>query len=466
MDLRSALEDKKEIIIVGILGVMAAYLLLRFLPAISENMLFVYGIPVVGLLLLALAINPKLLLILLLFSRSLLDPLLELTKVEIFGVSVGLGGAINLLIIMFAFYLFIHNPRPVIRNDLMKPWAVFLLVLFAASVYSPVQKTALKTFLATVTAVCAFLIPYAIMEKKSDRNFWIKVLLFSSFLPFIFAIGDWVTGATFYTDAGLRIRGTFPHPNILAFYITLIIMVIFYILKSPGFRLGQLELNLLRAYMFGLFILLLGTKTRSAWAACWVFFFMYGLLKEKKYILYTVVLPPVFLLHSAVLERIKTVSTDYTPGRRMSSLTWRLRLWEDSWPLIKENILLGQGLASFQEMSQSFFEFARFGRSVHAHNAFVELLFETGIVGLVSYLSIYIVMLRRFYKRMKEGAKALSAEYAVAICCVISYLTVCASDNMLHYLAFNLYFWFFMGILLSGMRFDDEKNGIGDNPVV
>ncbi|MFY0100015.1 hypothetical protein ABTQ08_21355, partial [Acinetobacter baumannii] len=80
------------------------------------------------------------------------------------------------------------------------------------------------------------------------------------------------------------------HPNILAFYLTLIISLGLYVLKSPTFKLSQLQRFAFTGYLGVLMVLLLLTQTRSAWAAVLVLFVLYGLMFERRYLIYLLVL--------------------------------------------------------------------------------------------------------------------------------------------------------------------------------
>ena len=130
---------------------------------------------------------------------------------------------------------------------------------------------------------------------------------------------------------------------------------------------------------------------------------------------------------------------------RLNSAAWRMKLWQSAVPSIKKRFVLGYGLESFHQLSGEFFVLEPDG--VPAHNVYVELLFETGVIGFITFLWIYLSILRTFVLRMlRFRAGPVSSESVILFAYVIGYLFVCVSDNMLHYLAFNWYFWFFVGL--------------------
>ena len=461
--------NRINIFLTVICGILFGRVLIRFLPLAVTNIFFILAIPFVCAFFLLMVTSIRSMLIVLLFLRALLDPLLNVTKLNIFGEDIGIGGAINFFIIILAVILISRNPKRFLHNSFYKYWIVFLFICGIAVIYSPVPGRAARTFLNLASYMSMAIFPFFIVNSLEDKKFWLKILLFASFLPVGFANMDLLRGGTSFIDIGMRIKGTFTHPNILAFYLVLTVVMAFYVLKSGLFTLTRAKKNLLCIYILNLLILLLATKTRNAWIACWVTFFTYGLLKEKKYLVFSVILPFLLLLHPGTMRRIQDLFTGLSvkAGVEVNSLAWRVELWKSSLPLIKKKFIYGHGLASFKVLSRDFFIVQFWERkNVPSHNSYLELLFETGVVGLVSYVMVFLYITRRFFSRIGKVFTDLSAGYALIFAYVVSYMIICLADNMLYYLAFNWYFWFFIGLMLRGMNFDDEKKDIRNNSVV
>ena len=134
-------------------------------------------------------------------------------------------------------------------------------------------------------------------------------------------------------------------------------------------------------------------------------------------------------------------------------MVWRFRLWESSVDSIKRRPFTGYGLGSFQELSADFFNLEKNGAP--AHNAYLELLFETGLIGLLSHLAIYFTVLKVFFSRIWRQTKEKSIEATLLFSYVIGYIFVGVSDNTLYYLSFNWYFWFFVGLILQCIHLDE-----------
>jgi O-antigen ligase len=448
-----------NILLTAFFGILAGLSINRFLPVFSENTYFLIAIPFILIFFILMFVNARAALIILLFSRALLDPFMNTTKIAVLGESFGIGGVLNLVIIIFTLILMFKDGWTSTRNNSVRPWIIFLLICFLTTIYSPVQTKALKLFINLVSYFCMFILPFYLVKTTIDKKLWIKIIIFSSFLPVLFANLDLLRGGHFYEDAGIRISGTFSHPNILAFYLVLIIAVVFLVLKTEMFNLNKLKSNFLRLYVLNLLILLLATKTRSAWISCWCIFFIFGLLKDKKYLLLMIILPLFFMLIPGVRDRVQDIfASKYNEAGRLNSLAWRLKLWQSSMASIKENLFFGHGLASFERLSESFFVMDKgLSKGAPAHNAYLGILFETGIIGLLSYLFIFFAILKKISLKLSIILKKTSFEYAIIFSYVLSYMVSSFSDNMLYYLAFNWYFWFFIGIMLKDTLIEEEK---------
>ncbi|MFC1645696.1 O-antigen ligase family protein [Candidatus Omnitrophota bacterium] len=454
------LKNKTSIFLTVVISLLFGWALSLFLPRVSTNEFFVFTIPLILVVVLLTLMSVRSMLVALLFSRVLLDPLFNTTKISIAGDDIGAGGVINFLIIILAVFLILRNPKRLSRNNLYKSWIVFLTICGIAIIYSPVTGSAVSLFSNLVSYMSMAIIPFFVIHSLDDKRFWLKMLFFSSFLPVCYATFDLLRGGTNDIYEGMRIQGSFTHPNILAFYLVLVIAMTFYVFKSDIFRLSRARRNMLRLYLINLFVLLLATKTRNAWLSCWVLFFVYGLLKEKKYVIFCIFMPLLLLVHPDSLGRILNLFTGKSAryGGRLNSFAWRLKLWRDCLLFMKDKFIFGYGLASFSEYSYVFSsENLWVRRSFGSHNTYLEFLFGTGIIGLISYIMIFFNVLKSLYSKVKKAAANLSPGYALVLSYVISYMIICSADNMERYLVFNWYFWFFIGTVLRGMQLDEAK---------
>jgi O-antigen ligase len=125
-------------------------------------------------------------------------------------------------------------------------------------------------------------------------------------------------------------------------------------------------------------------------------------------------------------------------------------MWESALEDAANARILGKGLSSFAPNSLVFFPLAdpkaSYGRGgIGAHSAYIQTIYEMGIVGLLSYLAIFVCLIwraMRYYQQDGPGVVMLGSIIA-------SYMLVSYSDNMFDYGPVNLYFWGLLGVVLT-----------------
>lgn len=436
-----------------VVSVFLGLLLLKITPLLLGRPILLLALPVAAAFLVLLVLKPKWIMLLLVLSRPLLDNLLNLSRTDVGGQNMGIGAFLNLAIIgLVIFMIFYYGDFPR-KDSTVLCWILFLVCMLIASLYSPFFGRAIRLFFNYLSYFAMFLLPFLVIKKKEDFEFWAKVLLGSFVLPVLFANLDFVRGGTFYPDAGMRIRGTFTHPNVLAFYLVLGLTFCFHLLKGGYLRLGPRVKIAVGVLMLNMAVLLILTKTRNAWIACFAGFFIYGLFKDRRLLLVMLLLIPLATLTPQVQERARTMfkGGEANNYKGVNSWEWRVDVWKSSLPKIAERPLHGHGLTSFASTSGTF---TSFGGNVGAHNAYIELLYETGIIGFLSFLGVLLSPLIRFFKNMLAAGSSVQSQLAaILVGYMISYLLICAADNLTYYLTLNWYVWFFVGLMLLKERF-------------
>jgi O-antigen ligase len=430
-----------------------AFVLNILMPVLSQKPAYLLALPVGILFFAVLVIKPKWVLMMLVLLRPLLDNLLNLTRTgSSAGQGVGVGAVLNLAVILLSIFLSFHYAAFPRGNKVVFCWFIFLFLMFLSVCYSPFPLEAMRLYFNYMSYFAMFIIPFLVIKSKKDFLFWLKILAWSFVLPVLCANIDLLHGGRQFEDAGKRIAGTFTHPNILAFYLVLGITLYFYILKSGYLKLKPTVMWSMRILVLNMLVLLIATKTRNAWIACMSVFFIYGLLKDKKFLIIFLLLIPLTLVIPSVKERVLTAISNkqVTDYHGINSFEWRLRMWKSSIPMIEKRPLQGYGLSSFLPMSGKFSDVGANG----AHNAYLEMLYEAGIFGLVSFVFLFLSSLTIFFRNLRNSVNQHQAQlWALLVGYVIGYMVVCFGDNLAYYLVLNWYVWFFIGLMLVSEKF-------------
>jgi O-antigen ligase len=427
---------------IALFAVLTGLAIPAFVGAVDGNPARALVLPALLLLGILLLYSRMLLLTAILLLRAGGDVFFDTTRVALGSMQIGVGGLINAFVILIAVLLVIEKPQLLPRKMFML-WLPFLLLGLCGVLLAPSIGDAVRLYLAQVSYCAVFVSAFYVVRTPDDFKRCVRIVLLSSVLPLLYGLADIALHGGVIGPNGARLQSTFAHPNIYAFYLTLVVALGFYVLKSATYTLSRSARFGLSAYLLLLLAMLALTQTRSAWIACFGLFFAYALLFERRYLLYLLVIPVLALAIPDVRERVLELGTgnEVRQYAKLNSFAWRLYIWQSGLGWMRpSHYLLGYGVDAFAYHSPTFFPLAgktHFG----AHNLYVQWLFELGALGLLAYLWLFarlLWVLKRLLAVNRFGGFVL-------IALVLQYLAVSASDNMAAYLAFNWYFWFVAG---------------------
>ncbi len=259
---------------------------------------------------------------------------------------------------------------------------------------------------------------------------------------------------------GERLRGATTHPNILAFFLFFYIAFCYHGLVWGWFK-SSASRWIATSFAALATLELLLTGTRSAFIALFAFVLV-STLRKPLWLVAVLPAPLLALAIPSVYERVVEVTqpkadlsyeyvmasargdTDAESAVVADSGKWRMFLWQAAWPVILERPLLGHGTSSFLPSSQTFFPLNATGGS-GAHNIYVQILFEQGLVGLISYLWLIGGTCALSILRWRRNPGV--AVFIVML--VFCFGVASFSDNMLYYLIVQIYIWFISGFALG-----------------
>ena len=156
-----------------------------------------------------------------------------------------------------------------------------------------------------------------------------------------------------------------------------------------------------------------------------------------------------FNVYPEAVDRIETVKNFDAE----QSVSERFLMWRSALEMIKDNPMLGVGFGNFEQKYQREYiqPEARERWQGHAHNTYLQLWAETGLIGLAIYCSMFVYILMWSWRRR-------SSDYAAMIFfSTAGFLMYSMTDyTYASYSAMRVY-WFVFGLCLRGVDFSADN---------
>ena len=242
-------------------------------------------------------------------------------------------------------------------------YAAYFMIFYTAAVLFRDSKT-IKLVLASIIVSTVFLSLLGIYQ-----YFFIKIPTAEA----------WVDVEQF-PELATRVYATLENPNVLGEYLGLSIPLLAgAFLASDRFR----HKFILASVVCMLTLCLVLTFSRGAWLGLAISVLIFALLKEPRLLALIVILAllsPMFL-PPVVMNRIASIGS-----LEDSSNAYRITIWIAALRMIKDYWLTGVGLG-LTAFSRVYRDYMIAGASaVHAHNLYLEVCLELGVIGVFSLL--------------------------------------------------------------------------------
>ena len=197
--------------------------------------------------------------------------------------------------------------------------------------------------------------------------------------------------------------------------------------------------------------------SRSGYLAAVVGCCVIGFLKDKKILLFLIILLFTWesVLPTAVTERIEMTKSEETYD---STVQQRFGMWEIGMNIVRSSPLLGAGLNAARYINITLEEFGN--KTWHSfHNAYLQQAVETGLVGLVLYFWMYFLMFLfgwRLFRATDEWfKKALGLSL---MSCVMACLAGNVAGGYWNYIGVVSYMYILAGLAMEDLiNLDKDK---------
>jgi O-antigen ligase len=245
-------------------------------------------------------------------------------------------------------------------------------------------------------------------EEKVKKLFGILVSV--STLVALYAIWQHYTGLDLYRGRTLEPRGSvflslglFDHHLTFGGYYMLVFLLSWVFLLG-GRRWGWARMiDFASPIMIGLALVF--SYARSAWLGAVSGVLTLGLLRGRKFAILLLVglvllCLLVYVIEPTSWDRIKEVSISKDKPE-----STRIRLWLTSVNMIKDKPIWGIGLGNFSRLFDRYKVEGFYDTTCHPHNDFLNVAVNSGILGLLAYLWIWVAFFRSTLRSARRGEK-------------------------------------------------------------
>lgn len=258
-----------------------------------------------------------------------------------------------------------------------------------------------------------FLVYNLFYERKDAHDFFIKSL---------YIAGIALIGYTIYTygfseiikmmsqSSNVRLGGAISQANVFGMqHATTSLMSFYYLLYKRKHRMFHTLILIIT------FVLAMSSGSRKAIliiciGILYLIYKKYGIRQVYKLIFIVAIAVFVFIavmqlpMFETIRTRMEGAANVLQGGNGEASAEIRLNMITDGWSLFKERILTGYGATNYAYVS-------RF--RTYAHNNFIEILVDFGLIGFVLYYLIYLEALKNLWSAKSDAGKALLCVFLV-----------------------------------------------------
>lgn len=360
------------------------------------------------------------------------------------------------IMLMFAVTLF-KQRKPLGTNIYL---ILFMLMSTLAFVFSVSPSLSLRFFVFYINAFVLLYVIIAELNTLKKFEVFINIVLFGVFLTGVYGIYQNFKGIPILPsqvdtsiDSNLvgRVYSTIGNANNYAE-----LLVLFLPFFAASFMNAK-KIHVKAIYVvmtIPCLISLLLTYSRSSWIGLVIAVGMFVLLKEWRLIPVVGVLSLMVFpfLPSSITNRVMTIFSGD------SSTNMRFVIWTQTLPLIKDYWPSGIGLGPdvFIAMMKNY---PTKQKAVHSHNIYIQILVETGFIGLFSFIALQIHLFKETVRvnLSKKIDMAYKNHIIAAISAVFGLLVVALVEYIWHEHRIMLAYWIVVGLLIASLRNANES---------
>ncbi|MDP3964936.1 MAG: O-antigen ligase family protein [bacterium] len=369
-----------------------------------------------------------------------------------------LSSVVGILVIVWGLWYFFTRKVRFWRQPLFWPFAIVTGLSVISLFYTPSNSATIRESVRFLSIFVMYLMAGSIITSAQRFSMFLGTAAVSLIIPLAVGAYQFLSG-TGLSFGGLdnRVYATLGHPNAFGFYLVLLLGI------GLGYffsRQAERSQKLILAGLTVLCLFLILTYTRGAWLAFLFVFILFGIRYYKKLLIVLAAFALAVLLLSPVINRASIAYFDYDFNRNPlvqrlsddsnieSSIDWRFGVWSEMSAKIGERPLFGYGLGAFPVIRQQYVK--GFFESTEAHNDYLRLAIELGVIGLGVYMILLGTLLYSLWRKFRANISPAAKAWMISGVGLAGALMVMSfSDNVLQGTAAMWLFWSFQAGLLN-----------------
>lgn len=363
--------------------------------------------------------------------------------------SKALGNTFFALSLVAFFYRLFYK-----RDDILKLIAdykkifsvagIFLCAIFISALSSDIVLNGLKRFLERYLLHAMALVSIAMIFYKREKIILLaKILLLGTFFSNLAVIIQALPRLSEEVWRFGGVLGIMPQGSLLSMFLPIYFLLLIHLQEK------KLKLAALIFVIVGVFAILF-TGTRGAWLAVLVLLPLITFIHSKSKLKNLGILSAAFALIVALVMVTPALSSRVATigDLKMQSNSERLLMWQSAWQMFKDHPIFGIGYGQYGEAYQTQYisPLAKETNLRHAHNNFIQILAECGLVGF----SAFILMITYFsYFALKGWAVEKNIAYLLYLCVLWGVIFHGFTEYNFETSVTSKIYWFALGLCLA-----------------
>ena len=372
-----------------------------------------------------------------------------------------------LLYLYFLMAVYIYNQLVKKNYSLEKtklsiPIILYFIIMIVSTITSNNFMGSMRDLAIHFGGLSFLIVMYSAVDDRDSFNKIITTIVFAGTLLGLHGLYQYIVGVDVNPawvdvesspDVRARVYSVFMNPNVFAEYLVMVIPMavgLFWYNKKPFKKI----LFLGSAGVMALSLLFTGS--RGGWIGFAFSAFVFILLVDIRLLLLAVPVGVggIFFLPPSIFIRIKSIF-----NLADSSNAHRFRTWDYDIKIIKENFSVGVGLG-YEPFKDAFGTHTRTLNSLHAHNTFLEITAELGIVGIVSFaFLIFMIFKYGILKLIKSDDKYMKYIGAGIMSGLAGVLMHGMVETILYIPKIIMMFWLMVTFIVTLAKIADKEKG-------